>query len=304
MERLFLDGSWKQFSCGFSQCNFMVLCGTLCDGKEVTQSARRTHREPQRLSKILFPVILVGIIFFSFTSAMFANQAEELMKRGNEFYQQKQYEKAIDTYEDLVNLGYEGTSLYYNLGNAYYREGKIGYSILYYEKALRLSPGDNDVQHNLLIANSRTVDKIDTMPKFFLFQWWENLLALLSVNGWTYTAYFFYIILLLAIGLYFFARKSKIQRYSFFGGLASLMLMIITLTLLIINLNRELNVKKAIVVVPTATVKLAPDPTSNDAFIIHEGLKVREEDQVDNWIKIRLLDGKEGWLQKNNMATI
>ena len=257
----------------------------------------------QRIIKI-YGAIFFGIIFFISSSPLFASQAEELLKRGDDFYQQKQYDKAIETYQDLINLGYEGTSLYYNLGNAYYREGKIGYSILFYEKALRLSPGDNDVHHNLLIANSRTVDKIDTMPRFFLFQWWEDLLALFSVNGWTYTAYIFYIVLLLAIGLYFFAKKSKIQRYSFFGGLASLLLMIITLTLLIINLNRELNVKKAIVVVPNATVKLSPDPTSNDAFIVHEGLKVREEDHVDNWVKIRLIDGKEGWLQKNTMATI
>ncbi len=226
------------------------------------------------------------------------------MKRANELYQQKRYDKAVETYQDIINMGYEGTSLYYNLGNSFYREGKLGYAILYYEKALRLSPGDADVQHNLLIANTKTADKIETIPPFFLFQWWESLLALFSVNGWTYIAYIFYILLLASIGIYFFAKRNKYQRYAFFGGLFSLLLMIITLTFFIINLNRQLNVKKAIVINPAVTVKLAPDPTSNDAFIVHEGLKVREEDQVDNWIKIKLADGKEGWLQKNTIATI
>ena len=250
-----------------------------------------------------FALIILGIILLA-GSSVFADQAGELMKRGNELYQQKQYEKAVDTYQDIINMGYEGTSLYYNLGNSYYREGKIGLAILYYEKALRLSPGDADVQHNLLIANTKTIDKIETIPPFFLFQWWESLLALFSVNGWTYIAYVFYILLLASIGIYFFAKRNKLQRYAFFGGLLSLLLMIITLSLFIINLNRELNVKKAIVIDPSVTVKLSPDPSSNDAFIVHEGLKIREEDHVDNWIKIRLADGKEGWLPKNTIATI
>ena len=82
--------------------------------------------------------------------------ADDLVKKGNEFYQDKQYDKAIDTYQQVIHLGYEGTSLYYNLANSYYRDGKIGLSILYYEKALKLSPGDDDVIHNLTIANTKT----------------------------------------------------------------------------------------------------------------------------------------------------
>lgn len=256
----------------------------------------------KNFNKITSSLILILILGLSNLS--FANQADDLLKRGNEFYQQKRFDNAIETYQDLISLGYVGTSLFYNLGNAYYREGKTGLAILFYEKALRISPGDNDIQHNLAIANAKTVDKIETLPPFFLFQWWENLLAAFSLNGWIYLAYIFYLLLLCAIGLYFFTKKSKIQRYAFFGGLASVVLLIAASTLLIINLNRELNVKNAIIIVPAATVKLSPDNTSNDAFVIHEGLKVREEDQVENWIRIRLQDGKEGWLQKKSLAEI
>ncbi len=252
-------------------------------------------------AKNFFLMVLSAVVFCNIA---FGSQAEDLMKQGNDYYQQKQYDKAAETYQKIINMGYEGVVLYYNLGNAYYREGKIGYAILYYEKAHRLSPGDNDINHNLTIANTKTIDKINTLPTFFLFQWWESLLALFSLTGWTYLAYLFYILLLAAIGIYFFAKKALIQKYSFFAGISSLVLLIITASLLIINLNRELNVKHAIIVEQTATVKLSPDPTSNDAFIIHEGLKVREEDHVDNWVKIRLKDGKEGWLPVSDLKTI
>ena len=230
--------------------------------------------------------------------------AEELMSRGNQYYQDKQYDKAIEAYQQVVNSGYEGTSVYYNLGDSFYREGKLGYAILYYEKALRISPGDDDVIHNLKIANARTVDKIDALPKFFVFQWWEDLLAAFSVTGWTYASYLFYILLLLSIGLYFFARRPAIQRYSIYLGSLSFILLIVAGSLLTIKLNREANVRSAIVIEQAATVKLSPDPTSNDAFIIHEGLKVRELNRIGDWIEIRLQDGKEGWIPQSDIATI
>ena len=122
----------------------------------------------------LFAVISTFVIIVS--KLLYASEAENLVKMGNEFYQEKLYNKAIDVYQQVIHLGYEGTSLYYNLGNAYYRSGKLGLSILYYEKALKLSPGDDEVIHNIAIANAKTLDKIDTLPKFFIFQWWEGFL--------------------------------------------------------------------------------------------------------------------------------
>lgn len=252
---------------------------------------------PAYAAALLLIIILSSVLTY-------ASETEELMKQGNEYYQDKQYDKAIEAYQNIIHLGYEGTPLYYNLGNAYYREDKIGLAILYYEKAHRLSPGDDDVNHNLAIANTKTIDKIDTLPQFFLFEWWESLLALFTLTGWTTLAYIFYLLLLASIGLYFFAKRPLIQRYSFFSGLISILFLIITGVFLLVNLNRHLNIKNAIVIQQTATVKLAPDPTSNDAFIIHEGLKIRELDHVEDWIKIRLQDGKEGWIKQSEIGTI
>ena len=164
----------------------------------------------------LITSLLFVMFFTSFANA--ESEVDRMMQQGNDYYQNKQYERAVESYSKLVDEGYSGTSLFYNLGNAYYREGKIGYAILYYRKALKLSPGDDDVQHNLAIANLKTVDKIDTLPQFFLFQWWESLLAVFSLSGWTYLAYAFYIMLLLSIGLYFFVKNGKLQKYLFFSG--------------------------------------------------------------------------------------
>ena len=248
--------------------------------------------------------LLILVILISSVNLFAQTQTEQTMKQAAEFYKAKKYEQAEKIYLDLVNKGYEGTSLFYNLGNTYFREGKLGYAILYYNKARKLSPGDDDIQHNLNIANARTVDKINTLPKFFLFQWWESILSTFTLTGWTYLTYIFFLLLLISIALYFLIKKQKIQRTSFFTGIVVLIFLIFSIVFTAVKLNRELNVKNGIIISKIVTVKLSPDENSNDAFVIHEGLKVKLEDKVDNWIKIRLHDGKVGWVTEKNVDVI
>lgn len=234
----------------------------------------------------------------------FALDAESMMQKANDLYQNNKFSEAVQIYQKLVDDGYEGTALYYNLGNAYYRLNKIGYAILNYERALKISPGDDDVQHNLALANTKTIDKIEPLPKFFIFQWWESLLALFNLSGWTYAAYIFYILILFSFGFYFFAKKPEVQRYAFFSGLFSIAVLAIVAALLIVKLNREVKIKNGIIVEPSVIAKVSPDKDSNDAFVIHEGLKVRLEDNIGNWYKIRLRDGKIGWANKQDIKVI
>lgn len=247
-------------------------------------------------------IFLLSICFL-FGFLAYAETPETLIKQANNLYQKQNYKGAEKIYQALVDSGYSGVSLFYNLGNTYYREGNLGFAILNYERALRLSPGDEDIQHNLALANSKTVDKIETLPEFFLFQWWEGLVSLFSLQGWTYTAYIFYFLLLISIGIYFFARKTNYQKYSLFSGLILFILLIFTVILLVVNLNRQ-KIKNGIVIEQTAIVKVSPDTKSSDAFVIHEGLKVKLEDKIDNWVKIKLNDGKVGWLQKQKLEVI
>jgi tetratricopeptide (TPR) repeat protein len=244
------------------------------------------------------------LLILNLSSALFAQDPEYVLRKGNTFYQNKQYERAIEVYEHLIKNGYEGTSLYYNLGNAYYRTGKLGFAILNYERALIISPNDEDIQHNLALANSKTIDRIEMLPRFFIFQWWEGLLALFNLTGWTYASYTFYIVVLISAAFYFFAKNQRLQKISFYTGLTAVLFLLFTASILIIKFNRELSVKNAVIVESEATVKLSPDSAGSDAFIIHEGLKVKLEDNVQEWVKIRLLDGKVGWIEKQNLRII
>lgn len=248
---------------------------------------------------------LIYIFTFVITFACNINaDTNSIMQTANEYYKNNRYQLAIEEYNKLLLDGYEGTSLYYNLGNAHYRLGKIGFAILYYEKALKLSPNDEDVKHNLALSKLNLKDKVDTLPPFFIFNIWEGLLASFSVTGWTIIVYIFFILVLLASIAYFFSRNVTEQRISFFTGVGLTTILILTIILLTVKMNKEFNVKDGIIVETSVIVKSSPDYSSKDSFQVHEGLKVRLEDNVDDWVKIRLDDGKIGWIMQKSMKII
>jgi tetratricopeptide (TPR) repeat protein len=255
------------------------------------------------LTKIIIKIFLLSLIFFV-SAVLPAQNEEEIFRQGNEYYKQKQFDKAIESYSGLVNSGYEGTSLFYNLGNSYYRTGEIGLAILFYEKALKLSPGDEDIRHNLNLANLKTVDRVESIPQFFLFEWWEGLLAFFSASGWTIAAYIFYLVLIFSAGFYFFAKNPLQQKIVLVSALAGFILLAFSTILLVVKLNKEINNINAVIIKNSVNVKLSPDEQSNDAFIIHKGLKVKFEDEVEDWVKIRLEDGKVGWIQEDDAKII
>jgi len=249
-------------------------------------------------------LICLCFIFILISETGIAKDVNSSMQQASEYYRNAEFDKAINIYEQLRSEGYEGTSLYFNLSNSYYRIGKLGFAILNYERALKISPSDEDVKHNLAFANLSTVDRIQPLPTFFLFEWWQTLLNSLSVNGWSYAAYFFYMTLLALIVLYFYARTISQQKLILFSGLGTLFILALILSLLIVKINQEQTLISGVVIEQSITVKTSPDVKSTDAFVIHEGLKVNLEDRLDEWIKIRLADGKVGWIENDTIEKI
>lgn len=247
-----------------------------------------------------FTLFLVSAL----TVVLSASEIDDIMNKAGQYYRDNNYTAAISEYEKLLSEGYEGASLYYNLGNAYYRMGKLGYAILYYEKAYRISPNDEDIRHNLALANSRTIDKIDALPEFFIFEWWESFLALFTLKTWILLSIIFYFLMLFALAGYFLVGHIIPQRITFFSGTAVIIFLLITISVVAIKLNREEKRLEAVIVENSVVVKLAPNEKGKVGFIVHEGLKILIEDEIDNWNRVRLADGKVGWVDKTQLRII
>ncbi len=252
----------------------------------------------KRISLIVICVILSTSVFNA------AQEVDKLMGKANQLYQEEKFDEAVKLYNQIIDNGYEGAELYYNLGNAYFRLGKLGYAILYYEKALKLAPDDSDIEYNLKIAKARTVDRIQEIPQLFFIEWWNVLVASLSITGWATIVLIFYLLLLISIGLFFLSKNIKIQKQAFALGSFSLALLILTAILLFARINRETSSKYGVLTEQVQAVKVSPDENSNDAFVIHEGIKFEIEDELKDWVKIKLSDGKVGWLKKDTFGVI
>lgn len=248
--------------------------------------------------------LFVALMLLFSIRPSFASEEDNLMQKANSLYQAGNYEQAAGLYQRILDNGYSSKELFYNLGNSYFKSGRLGYAILNYEKAQKLSPNDEDVAYNLRIANARTVDKIESMPKIFFIRWWEELLNFLPVNGWTIISYVIYLALLVIIGFYFFLRNPGIQKWILISGMGTAFVLILSILILVSKYNYDNGKESGVVVESAVTVKLSPDEHSGDAFIVHEGIKVSLEDRVDQWVKVRLADGKVGWLPASDMKKI
>ncbi len=242
-------------------------------------------------------------IFISYIS-VFASQSNTIMNEANQLYQSKDYEGAIEKYNSILDLQMESPALYLNLGNSYYRLGKLGLAILNYEKGIKLNPANEDLKENLEIVKARTIDRIKEVPKLFLVEWWEFIISYTTATVLQIIVLIFYFILLSSITLYFTTRSGSVQRSTIFSSLFGLVGAIIFSIILFAHVQSETSTDYGVIISNTISVKQSPNESSNDAFVIHEGLKVSVEEVFGDWYKVKLSDGKVGWLPQNTLELI
>jgi tetratricopeptide (TPR) repeat protein len=257
-----------------------------------------------RMMKLKF--LIFAFIFFLPAVSVCATggEADQRFEQGNKLYLQHDYAGAVEQYEAILHSGYENGELYFNLGNAYYKLGKTAEAILNYERAERLLPGDDDVRFNLRLANVQVVDKIDAVPKFFLYSWFDSLLTMLPLPTLGWTMYAFFLLTLVFLSVFLLSPSFRAKRLSLASALAAGTLLVLSLVLFTTQSYRDSNMSYAIVMSDVANIKSAPDTKGSDLFVLHKGVKVQVLDEVDNWKKIKLADGKVGWIPENECEII
>jgi hypothetical protein len=233
-----------------------------------------------------------------------AQTPEEMLRQANQLYQQGKFPEARDAYGAILKEGYESPDLLYNLGNACYKSGSVPGAILNYERARRLLPGDDDLRHNLQIANMVIIDRIEPTPRLFVWDYWDGIKNFLSLPSLTLTVYLFFFLVAAMSSVFFLARTYALRKIAVLAGSGSLVLFLFFLTVFIARLGDVTRMDEAVVMSPIVTVKNSPDPKSSDAFVLHGGVKVQLIDRVESWSKIRLADGKVGWLEGSAVEVI
>ncbi len=249
-------------------------------------------------------ILLLGVLTGATSAKAQTIDTETLWNRANTLYAAGDYNGALMVYDSIGNAGWASAKLFYNMGNAYFKSGKIGEAILYYNKAQKLAPADGDVAYNLAYANSFVKDKIDVVPEFFLKEWLSKVSNLMSSDAWAIFS-LVALALTLTFGLiYLLGAKRKVRKAGFVVALVGAVVMLTTASFAAAERRDVLNCSEAVVVSSAAAVKSSPDRTSKDISILHEGTKVEVLDTYGAWNEIRIADGNKGWISSSAIIVI
>ena len=246
----------------------------------------------------------VGLVVVALTLVLSTFAQETTLKEAENAYSQEDYTKAIELYESVLGEYGESANVYYNLGNAYYKAGKVAPAILNYERCLLLNPGDTDARFNLELVRQQTTDKIEPLGEFFLARWFHAIQDLGSSNSWAKLGVVCFILFIGCLVLFFFARWIRLKKIGFYCGLCLLALMIISNIFAGNQKDKMVNRNRAIVFAPTVTVKGSPDASGTDLFVLHEGTDVTIKSTLGEWSEIVLADGNVGWMPSKDIQKI
>lgn len=249
------------------------------------------------MKKIVFLLCLLSLNFG------FA-QNEKLFNDATEFYNDGEYSKAIDNYKQILDNGEHSSSLYFNLGNSYYKLNAIGPSIYYYEKALLLSPNNEEIKNNLRFAQNMRLDAIEEVPKTEISKMYTSLTGMFTFDQWAYLAVGLVFLFVLAYMAYYFLGTANQKRAAFISGIFSLILGVLSVLMAYLNFQSFKNNDPAIVFSKEVNVNAEPNRNSSPVFTLHEGTKVNVLEELDNWKRIRIADGQTGWLEAENVRKI
>ncbi len=241
---------------------------------------------------------------FTLVSILSFAQGEVTFKKANALYHQEQYEEAIKAYTSIIESGEASTALYYNLANAHYKLNAIGESIYYYEKALLLSPNDEDVQNNLAFANKATIDAIEALPKGVISRFFDSIIYAFGIEGWAWLSILTVLLFVIGYLVYYRTQQPSKKRLFFAGSMVMLLLGLVSISFAYVQYTDIQNTQNAIVFAQETVVKSEPNLRSETAFQLHEGTKIQVLEVLNDWKKIKIADGKIGWISASDIKEL
>jgi len=250
------------------------------------------------MKKILF------ISFLIFCNALTAQHADSLFVKANKLYQIEKYDEALQLYKEIEKENLQSDQLFYNIANANYKLNRIASAIYYYEKSLLLDPNNEDAKFNLGFAKRMALDNIEPLPKNISQKISDGIIQRLSYDVWAWLTVGFSFLFAILFLLYHFSYSSRSKRFYFVSSSISALLAFITLAFSYNNINYVKTNKYAIIFAVESDVKSAPTLSSEVSFELHEGTKVLILESLDNWKKIKIADGKTGWVVADDLQEL
>lgn len=261
-------------------------------------------RKSQRHTSAAYAKVILAFVMLGASFSLYAQKKLD-KAAADTLYANEQYDKAAQIYSELLKSHPKSTELYFNLGNCYFKMDSLAQSVLAFERARLLSPGDDAVNTNLEFVRSQTADKSTPHSELFFVTWWKDLSNTLSIDTWLVWALVLFVLMLAALLAYAFLTETWLRRISVALFFVTLVGTVLANLLALSQYRTMIDHDYAIITAPAVSVKSTPSETSTDLFIIHEGTKVRiTDDSMKDWAEVVYEDGKQGWMPKSDFEVI
>ena len=249
---------------------------------------------------ILFILVSIFVLFAGAESR--PQHVLDLFQQGNQYYDQGEFQKAIESYQEIIQGGFSNSHIYYNLGNAYFRNQELGNAILNYRRAERLDPRDEDIKANIEFVKLYTLDKIEIENTNIFSTILKSILNSATLDEWTLLVSGIYFLgMILGIVLVFLDRLLR-------PLLTILIILIIVLilsgSLLYAKIRTDALVDRGVVIAEETSVRSGPGQDYTLQFTAHEGLEFQIKEEQEGWYLIVLPNGVMGWLEKQTTEKI
>lgn len=271
-------------------------------------------KKQNHLSKTLKTEImrikLLILLFFGLNS-IFSNESIEQkslidsFEKANLLYNNAQYVESLENYKEIIDSGYQSAAIFYNMGNCYYKINDVANAILFYERSILINPADEDVRNNLQMVRNSLIDDIDQVPESFFISKLNSVSALYSYNTWGIFCIVLSFVFLALFIVYYFSNSPIMKRSTFLGLIFLFLIISIVLRLGFNSLEKNYIEKYAIIFAQKIEIKEQPNMRSNNILQLHKGSKLKVIDEFnEEWSKIKLANGQEGWIRNNEIKII
>ena len=248
-------------------------------------------------------LMLLSVLFLCCSMAL-GQEKETTFENANSAYNAGQFENAVMLYKEILESGQHSAELYFNLANSYYRLNQVGESIFYFEKAKQLQPTDEDINVNSNFAQNMAIDAVEVLPKSQITKLREKTIGLFSQDGWAFFIILLAWFLVFFWGLYLWNKVPVIKRTFFIFTLVLGSLLTGSLFIAVIKSSKTADTTYGILFNKKIEVWAEPNSRAEVLFLLHEGTKVKMLDQLQEWRKIRIANGSEGWIKNGRVRSL
>jgi tetratricopeptide (TPR) repeat protein len=242
----------------------------------------------------------VAMVFLALWSR--AGDPIPLFDQANRLYEQGKFGEAASTYQQLVAAGHISPTIYYNLGNAWFKAGQPGRAVAAYRRAQELAPRDPNVRFNLNFVRQQVTG--NTTPPM---ESWQRWFGRLTVNEWTMVAAAFFWLWFLVLILRELrpSARSGLRALAVITGIAA----VASMTMVGLATYFTIARREGVVIVPQSIVRLGPLEDSREYYQLRDGAEVVVLDEKrlgpnESWLQVRDRSRRVGWLKRDQVAIL